>query len=213
MKYVPHTLYGLTRRTAYELWRGPVSVQRQDETDLSGGLCVLHLALRQGTSGQPLIESRSVYASLAHEPPDDALLRAVYWNSHTAPRRGQVEDAQIKIPAKFVLLPISYVHQWIGMLERLPTVIRAFPDKDDSLPICSLRVDTRMVASVFEQVWQVMPDQQSELTHVWQTIWQEMALALQNSPTVTDIEEHFPCVQLPQDAYDFQQYQPSLDIS
>jgi hypothetical protein len=28
MAYVPHTLYGLTRRTAYDLWRGPTFIEK-----------------------------------------------------------------------------------------------------------------------------------------------------------------------------------------
>jgi len=185
----------------------------RNEDDMAGGARVLHLALRKGTSMKPVVESRAVYASLVDETQPDGLLRAIYWDSQTVKRDSSPETTPIKIPAKFVRVPVERVRQWIGAFDTLSTSLHVSSEEDDSLPICSLRIEIDAVYSVFERVWQVTPDEENELQRVWQEVWLQTGLALQTSPGVTDIEENFSCVEPKPDVYDFQTYQPSLNVS
>jgi len=213
MKSVKSTFYGHVRRTAYELWRGPDYVLTPDEDNPVGGLCILRLALRKGTSMKPLIESRAVYTSLTDDTQHGAILRAVYWDSQTVKRDSPPETTPIRIPAKFVQVPVERVRQWISAFDNLPTSLRVSRQQDDSLPICSLRIEIDPVDSVFEKVWRVIQNEDIELNHTWQDIWQEMNLALQTCPSITEMEEDFPCVKSqPDDVYDLQAYKPSLDL-
>ncbi|HEU5382701.1 MAG TPA: hypothetical protein VFV38_45425 [Ktedonobacteraceae bacterium] len=209
MTGVKRTSYGRVRRLAYDLWRGPEYATRQNENDLSGGRCLLHLAIRQGITAKPQLEARSVYSSFE---PEDAILRAIYWDSRAAAQNSVLDDQQIKIPAKFVSVPFARVQQWVDAFANLQNVLDISPQQDDSLPICSLRVEIDPVYCLFEKVWQVRPGEVNELQRAWQTIWQQMGLVLQASPVITDVEEHFRCVEGKTDAYDFQAYHPSLTL-
>ena len=217
MTGVKKTFYGRVRRTAYDLWRGPdyvENVEKEDEDNPLGGFCVLRLAIRKGETARPLIESRAVYAILRLDDPQDAILRAIYWDNkeimHTT--HSTPYDTPFKIAAKFVQIPLTLVQQWISSLENLQTSIQTSSHEDDSLPICTLRVETETVSSVFEKTWQVVEGENSELNHIWQVIWQQMGLALETSPIITDVEESFPCIKPELDVYDLQAYKPSLDL-
>lgn len=211
MSSVKRNFYNRVRRTAYELWRGSNYVLTSDENDPVGGLCILRLALRKGTSMKPLIESRAVYASLTDETQGDAILRAIYWDSQSV-KRDSPPNTPVKVSAKFVKVSSTQVVQWIRMFDDLSTSLRSAVEQDDSLPICSLRIEINSVGDVFERVWPVVQDEDVELNRAWQKIWQKMKLALQTSPNVTDVKEKFPCVEPEPDAYDFQTYKPSLDL-
>ena len=215
MKSVKPSFYGRVRRTAYDLWRGPDYISDPDEESPLHGFCVLRLAIRKGETAKPLIESRAVYTILYRDDPQDAILRAVYWDNkdiigttHSTPY-----DTPFKIPAKFVQIPLTLVQQWISSLEHLQTSIQTSSHEDDTLPICTLRVETEAVSSVFEKTWQVVEGENSELNRIWQQIWQQMGLALETAPIITDLEESFPCIKPERDVYDLQAYKPSLDLS
>lgn len=213
MTSIKGSFYGRVRRTAYELWRGPDYLQKLDDETFGGGPCLLRLALRRRTSMDPQIEARAIYATLADEVQVNAVLRAVYWDSKSVvhvDRHNPPEDAPFQIPAKFVRVPIIQVHQWIKRFDGLQTSLRAFPLQEDSLPICSLRIEVDSVYSVFEKAWQVLPGVQDDLTGVWQEVWSEMGKVLQASPCVRGIEESFPCIQGKPEAYDLQAYEPLL---
>ena len=81
----------------------------------------------------------------ACDDPHDAILRAIYWDSkgimgttHRTPY-----DTPFKIAAKFVHIPLALVQQWISSLEHLQTSIQTVSHEDDTLPICTLRVENR----------------------------------------------------------------------
>lgn len=209
---VRKSFYGRVRETAYELWRGPAFVRMKNEDDMAGGMHVLHLALRKGTSMKPVLESRAIYASLADETQPDGLLRSIYWNSQTVKRDSPMETP-VKIAAKMVRIPLSKVRQWVSVFEKVQTSFERLAEADDSWPICSLRVEIDTVYSVFEKVWQVDPGKEDELQRAWRQVWQEMGQALQSCPAVTEIEEIYSHIEPGADALDFQVNQPTLDLS
>ncbi len=217
MLVVQGTFYGHVRRTAFNLWRGPDYVEKrekEDEDDFLGGVRVLRLAIRRGETAKPMIESRSVYAILRPDDPRDVLLRAIYWDNteirHTT--HDTPIDTPFKMAAKFVRFPLASLYQWIRLLENLSTSIQTTSSKDDTLPICTLRVETSPVSSVFEKTWQVVDGENDELNRVWREIWQQMAQILQTSPSLTDINESFHCVEAKPNIYDLQAYQPTLNV-
>ncbi len=211
MTDVQPPLHTRVRRTAYDLWRGPNFLQTRDENDLIGGNRILRLAIRKGISIKPLIEARAVYAILEDEMAE-AVIRAVYWDSHTFIRNLLPEETVTRIPVKFVRIPREKLQCWLEAFAGLHTSIQISVREDTSLPICSLRVETSAMQCSFEKVWQVVPDEDKELNCIWQEIWQEMGLALQTAPIVADVEESFPDTQIEPDSYDFQSYQPSLSL-
>ncbi len=211
MTGVQPPLHTRVRRTAYDLWRGPSYLQKKDDNDPVGGNCVLRLAIRKGISIKPLIEARAVYTILGDEM-EDAVIRAVYWDSHTFIRNQPPEKTVTRIPVKFVRISGERLQGWLEAFAGLHTSIQISVREDTSLPICSLRVETSAAECSFEKVWQVVPDDDIELNRVWQETWQAMGLALQTAPIVADVEESFPDTQIEPDAYDFQSYQPSLNL-
>jgi hypothetical protein len=204
-------LHTRVRRTAFNLWEGPNSLYTRDENDLIGGNCVLRLAIRKEISIKPIIEARAVYAIL-EDGADDVVIRAVYWDSHTFIRNLPLVETVTKLPVKFVRIPHEQLQHWVEAFAGLHTSIQISVREEASLPICSLRVETSAVECSFEKVWQVVPDDDRELNRVWQEVWQEMGLALQTAPTLTDMEESFPHAQIEPGSYDFQSYQPSLNL-
>jgi hypothetical protein len=185
----------------------------REEDDLSGGSHVLHLAFREGDSISPLIESRAAYVSLVDQTQPDALLRAIYWDSQTVKRDSPPETTPVAIAAKFVRVPFERIQQWLSVFDNLHPSLQVSLPRDDDVPLCSLRIEIDPTCRVFEKVWPVLPGEDIELNHAWQTVWRQMGAALQTYPAVTDIEEQFPCAEPEPDSYDFQAYQPSLDLS
>lgn len=219
MTQMKGSYYGRVRRTAFALWRGPDYVQNGgDEMTVISGHCLFRLALRKESAETPQtqIEARAVYGNLlADEAQSHAILRAVYWDSQTVIRNNRhdpPETASFKIPARFVRIPITQARQWVKSFDGLQTSVQVFPLQDDSLPICSLRIETDPVYSGFEKIWQVMPGERNELIHAWQKIWLEMGDVLQTSPTISGIEESFPCGEGKAEVYDFQAYEPLLNL-
>lgn len=213
MTTVKSSYYGRARRTAFALWRGPNYMRNTDEEHPWSGLCVLRLAMRKDTpEARYQLEARAVYAYLAYEDQQHAILRATYWDSQTARGKSREDTGPIKVPVRFVQIPLSLIQQWLHAFDAIPTSIRAFAHTDDTLPICSLRVETEAVDCAFEKVWQVVNSEDGELNRVWQEIWHQMGAALQTAPHVTDIEERFPRVEPEPDPYDFQTYQPTMSL-
>ncbi len=217
MPIVKETFYGHVRRTAFNLWRGPDYVENsemEDVTDFLGGVLVLRLAIRKGETAKPMIESRSVYAYLNPNEPQDAVLRSMYWDNtairHTTHNTSL--DTPFAIAAKFVRLPLTSLQQWIHSLENIATTVQTTSQENHILPICTLRVATSGVSSVFEKTWQVVEGENVELNRAWQAIWRQMEQVLQTSPSLTDIKESFHCVEVKPDVYDLQAYQPTLNV-
>lgn len=215
MTRIKSSFYGQVRRTAYALWTGSDYLHNQSNSNPLGGDCLLRLAIQKRNSVNPQIEARAVYAyydSFVGETESDAVLRAVYWDSQTVVRTSSLEVTPIQIPARFVQVPIIQVRQWIGTFDGIQTPIQVFPLSDDNLPICSLRVEVDYLHSVLEKIWQVIPNEQNELTRVWLDIWHQMGKALQVCPIITDITESFPHIEGKPEAYDFQAYEPLLTL-
>ena len=201
------------RRTAFGLWYGPDYMLAQDENDPWNGFCVLRLALRQNTERRRVrIESRAAYAYLAHEEQREAVLRAVFWDNQITVGKSRDDTSPIKIPAKFVTIPVTQVQQWLHTFDGVSTSIRAFDRDDETLPVCSLRVETNDTNCVFEKVWQVVEGEESELNRVWQETWRQMGQSLQTAPIITGLEEFFPCVKVEPDSYDLEGYTPTLHL-
>lgn len=216
MAPIKRSFYGRVRSTAYELWRGSDRLANREDDNFCGGYRILRLALRQGTSSDPQIEARAAYAYLASETPPDAILRAMFWDSKTVVRKSRDDppaDTPFTIPAKFVQIPITQVRQWVQKFDGLQTSLQVVSQEDDSLPICSLRIETNYVDNVFEKVWRVLPGERDALTRLWLEVWHEMGHILQTYPAITGIEESFPCVEGRPEVYDFQAYEPSLTLS
>ena len=215
MAPIKQSFYGRVRMTAFQLWRGPSYVVKPGE-DPFGGFCLLRLALRQETSGNPRIEARAVYASFTDEEASDAILRAMSWESKLVIRKKRddtPEDAPFTIPATFVRVPLPQVQQWVKRFDGFQLSLQLLPRKEYDLPICSLRIETDYVSNAFEQTWQVLPGNQDELTRAWLEIWHEMGVALQTHQAITGVEESFPCVEGKPEVYDLQGYQPLLTLS
>jgi hypothetical protein len=214
MPIVERSYYGNVRRTAYDLWLGPNYIQDTNDDDtLFGGLCVLRLAIRKGTTMKPEIEARAVYATLRPDYPQDVILRAMYWDSKTVVR-STPPGTPFKIAARFVRIPLKLLLQWIASLENIPTTIQTKANEDDSLPICTLKVETNSVTNLLEKTWQVVEGENAEINRVWQAVWQQMGQALQTYPIITALEESFPSkyIQLQAEPYDLQAYQPTLNL-
>jgi hypothetical protein len=107
---------------------------------------------------------------------------------------------------------LELLQQWIGSLENLPTTIQTTSHEDDSMPICTLKVETNAVTSRFEKTWQVIEGENSELNRAWQAIWQQMGQALQTAPVVTGLEESFSDPKVETERYDLHAYTPSLNL-
>jgi hypothetical protein len=210
------SFYERERATAYNLWRGPRSLNSQGDREFCGGPCVLRLALRQGTSSKPQIEARAAYASFYSEELPDAIVRAMSWESKSMIRnsRGEtLEHPPFTIPAKFVRIPIGTVQQWVKKFDGIQTTLQLTPQEADTLPICSLRIETNSVYNAFEKVWQVSPGEPSELLRAWLEVWHDMGIALQTHRAIMDVEESFPCVEGRPEVYDLQGYQPLLTLA
>lgn len=211
MTDVQPPLHTRVRMTAFDLWRGPNFLQTRDENDLLGGNRVLRLAMRKGLSIKPEIEARAVYAILEEEI-DDVVIRAVYWDSHTLIRNRPPEETVTKIPVKFARISRKQLQHWLEAFAGIHTLIQISVREEPGIPICSLRVEMSALSCSFEKVWQVVPDDDRALNRVWQEVWQEMGLALQTAPMVADVKESFPDTCIEPDPYDFQSYQPSLNL-
>ncbi|HEU5378292.1 MAG TPA: hypothetical protein VFV38_22950 [Ktedonobacteraceae bacterium] len=161
---------------------------------------------------EPQIEARAAYASLVDETQPDAILRAVYWNSQTVIPSSPPETTPMKIPARFVQVPNIQTQQWIRRFEGLQTSLQIFSLQNDSLSICSLRIEIDSVDSVFEKVWQVPPDEQDGLTRAWIEVWDNMGKALQTCPVIAGVEESFASLEEKPEAYDLQGYKPVLTL-
>ena len=111
--------------------------------------------MRKGISIKPLIEARAVYTILGDEK-DDAVIRAVYWDSHTFIRNLPPEETVTRIPVKFVRISDEQLQHWLEAFAGIQTSIQISAHEDISLPICSLRVETSAVDCSFEKVWQVV---------------------------------------------------------
>ncbi len=208
--------YGRERLTAYALWRGPDFVRIRADGDLSGGHCVLRLALRQGNSSHPQIEGRAAFASFHYEEQPDAIVRAMSWEKRLGVRTNRTDplsETPFTIPAKFVRVPIALVRQWVKRFDGMQTTLQLTPQEDDSLPICSLRIEADYVYNAFEKVWQVIPGDSSEPLRAWLEVWHDMGMALQTQQALTDVEESFPCVEGRPEVYDLQAYEPWLTLS
>jgi hypothetical protein len=211
MTDVKSSFYGRVRRTAYDLWRGPRYMHKQDENDPVGGHCVLRLAIQKGTTMEPMIEARAVYTAFGTEM-EDAVLRAFYWDGHTFVHNIPSEETHVKIPVKFVQISGEQLQHWLRSFAGLSTSIQISSPEGISLPICSLRIETSLVDCAFEKVWTVVQDEDRELNRVWQETWQQMGVALQTASAIADVEESFPNTRIEPDSYDFQSYQPSLSL-
>ncbi len=208
------SFYGRVRMTAFQLWRGPSYVVKDGE-DPFGGFCLLRLALQQGTSTNPQIEARAVYASWADDETSDAILRAMSWESKLEIKKKRdetPEDTPFTIPATFVRVPIPQVRQWVKRFDGLYISLQLLPRIEYELPTCSLRIETNSASNAFEIVWPVGTGEQSELLRAWQEIWHEMGVALQRHQTITGVEESFPCVEGRPEVYDLQGYKPLLTL-
>ncbi len=217
MSVIKKSFYGHVHSTAFDLWNGPDYVEKRkkgNEDDFLGGGRVLRLAIRKGEAAMPLIESRAVYAYLNPDESQDILLRGMYWDNTAISYRTRDTplDTPFKIAVKFVRLPLALLQQWLHSLENLSTAIQTTSRADDTLPICSLRVEIDGVSSVFEKTWQVVEGENTELNRVWQDIWRQMEQILQTSTSLTNIEESFPCIEVKPDVYDLHAYQPSLNL-
>ncbi len=214
MTIVKSTYYGRARRTASGLWRGSDYMHDQDDDHPWSGFCVLRLAIvmSEAITMNHQIESRAAYASLARETEQNAILRAVYWDSWTAVGKGRDYTGPIKVPARFVHIPIFLVRQWLSAFDHLQTSIRAFASTDETVPICSLQVKTEASQCAFEKVWQVVPGEEEELNLLWQVVWQQMGESLLTAPSVAPPEESFPRVDGDPSAYDLQAYTPTLKV-
>lgn len=215
MAPVKRSFYGQVRTTAYNLWHGSDYLIKQDESNYCGGHCILRLALRQRDSTHPLLEARAVYAYLAHETQPDAILRAMSWDSKTVVSKSRDDppaDTPFTIPAKFVQVPITQVRQWVQTFAGLQTSLQIVSLPDDSLPICSLRIETNYIDNAFEKVWQVLPGERDELTRIWLEVWHKMGKMLQTCPAITSVQESFPCIEGKPEVYDFQAYEPLLTL-
>jgi len=191
MSVVKRMFYGHVRRTAYNLWEGPdyvESVKKDDEDDFWGGGRVLRLAIRKGEAAKPMIESRAVYAYLNPDESQNTLLRGMYWDNTALSFRTRSTpiDTPFTIAVKFVRLPLALLQQWIHSLKNIPTTIQTTSHEDDTLQICTLRVETDGVSSVFEKTWQVVEGENIELNRAWQAIWQQMGESLQTAPPLTN---------------------------
>lgn len=211
------SFYGQVRSTAYNLWRGSDWLANRDDSNFCGGHRILRLAMRQGTSSDPQIETRAVYAYVADETQPDAIVRAVFWDSKTVVRRGHRDpndppaNTPFTIPAKFVQIPITHVRRWVQRFDGLQTSLQVVSVEED-LPICSLRIETSYVDNVFEKVWQVLPGEQDEITRIWLEVWHEMGHMLQTCQALTSVKESFPCVEGKPEVYDLQAYEPVLTL-
>ncbi len=218
MSVIKKSFYGHVHSTAFDLWDGPDYVEKRkkgNEDDFLGGGRVLRLAIRKGEAAMPMIESRAVYAYLNPDESQDTLLRGMYWDNTAISYRTRDTsiDTPFTIAVKFVRLPLALLQQWIHSLENIPTTIQTTSWEDDTLQICTLRVETDGVSSVFEKTWQVVEGENVELNRAWQDIWRQMEQILQTSPTLTNIEESFPCIEIQPDVYDSHAYQPTLNLS
>lgn len=213
MNTIKPSYHGRARKTAHALWKGSDYMLNQADDHSWSGFCVLRLAMRQETATGHEIEARAAYASLADKTEQNAILRAVYWDSRTLAGKSREDTGPIKVPARFVQIPISLVHQWLRAFDAVLTSIRVFAHSDDNSPICSLRIETNYVDSAFEKVWQALPGERDELTRVWLDRWHDMGKALQTYSAITGIEESFPCVEGKPEAYDFQAYEPLMTLS
>jgi hypothetical protein len=204
--------YGRMRRTALVLCQGPEYIQIHDESHSFGGRGVLHLALRKGTSMQPIIETRTIYVDVGDPAQENAVLRAVYWDSQAARQNNPDGESLLKIPGTFVQVSVAQTQQWVAAFDRLNIALLATVRADDSLPICTLRIERDNVYSAFAKTWQVIDGENTDLNHVWQDIWNQMARLLPISAVVTDVEEFFPCHEPGKDAYAYQAYQPTITL-
>ena len=215
MNKIKTSVSGWTRYVAFDLWRGPDFLKTRDEEEPFGGGCLLYLALREGETGQRLqIESRAIYSNFVER---QAVLRAVYWDNQVVRLDGRRMDLPIpvvkQVPARFVQVPMIQVQQWLDAFRDIETPILVEP-QEGALPICTLRITLSHVASVFEKVWEVTPGSTSPLQQAWNEVWQQLGEALRTSPALalTDIEESFPNVEPKPEAYELQNYVPTMTL-
>ena len=112
--------HGRARRTATMLLEDPSYMRNRDDEHPWSGLCILRLARQQDTAMQTIIEARAVYAYLAHEDQQNAILRVVSWDCQLLVGKSREDTSSIKIPARFVQIPLSLV-QHNGFAHSIPS--------------------------------------------------------------------------------------------
>jgi len=202
MSTIKKTTYGQIRGQAYDLWRGPDHLVKQSETDQIGGLPVLALLLRSGTSLKPVLESRTVFGRI-DEP--SALLRAISWDSNSI--NSQDPSLKLKMPLKCVEIPVQQIQDWIGSFAHLVTALPFPPYADDSVPICSLHIELDSVYATFQKTWQMRSESTDVLQNNWVDIWKKMEQCLQTHLACTEFSEHFAAEMDTSSVYDIGAYQ------
>lgn len=202
MSTTKKTTYGQVRGQAYDLWRGPDYLIKQAGPDQIGGLPVLAFLLRSGTSLKPVLESRIVFGR-TDEP--SALLRAVSWDSSAINSRDPA--LKLKMPLKCVEVPVQQIQDWIGSFAHLTTALPFPPYADDSIPICSLRIELDSVYATFQKTWQMRSESTDAFQNNWVDTWKKMEQCLQTHAACTEFSEHFEIEMNTSSVYDIGAYQ------
>jgi hypothetical protein len=204
---MPQSPYGQARYTAFQVWRGPACAYHHAEADIAGGLSTLQLRMRQETAHSFQIESRAAYGGTSLEDNVDALLRATCWDTSTIASGAALP---LHIPITYIRIAHTQVQIWMQRFHALTAMILPQSPPSPTATICTLRIETDSVSSVFEQTWVVGTSQHAGLQQAWNTVWDEMAQALEAGTAVDSVEESFDEPGPAASPVDWQTYYPLL---
>lgn len=203
------SVYGVVRREAFAILRGPSSVEVKDEFGEVSfwGWPTLSLEVRVGRPVR--IESRLVYANLLDDSQDTVVLRAATWNAG-ATLQGMQDHGpnyRLALPARFVQLPTGELRAWLAEFDTVTVAIKGTPQDDDDIPIRRIRIEYDYFACIFEKVWQIRDADSARLNQTWELIWDRLTQQLLTAPAIANVDEYFS--PLNHDIhYDLQSYQP-----
>jgi hypothetical protein len=207
----PLGAYGKVRVQAKAVWRGPSYLywitEEEDENHVSQGSPIFQLEVRH-KQPKDHVESRTVLG-VWHWGDDvqrHALLRAVQWDGRTVRRIVQKnEPYSLIIAARFVLIPMAQLRDWVAQFSDV--AIPFGPQKGIVTEIRRLRIELDYDNRASERIWDVDDPTCVELNHRWKSIWNDMTVALETQPVITQIDENYK-VQRLEYQFDFEAYEP-----
>ena len=207
----PASAYGALRSQTSAILTGPKSLTL--DKGFYGWPC---LTLQIQAGWEDRVESRIVYANLANQEQEIAILRAVFWDGEAnkkAIRQGQPISTPT-LAARFVVIQTSKLNEWLSSFADIS--VKAFDnfetEEDDRADIKKLKIVIDYKSSIFERVWQTSKDIYTNLNEPYAAVWSEMTdLLLQEKPYDGTINEDF-WIGNPPVEYDFDAYNPDFNL-
>jgi hypothetical protein len=169
--------------------RGPDGIAWQHDNDGYWGGLTLHLGKRQYRSDYN--ESISVYTDLFNNTMSFAVVRIVNWHGQNARKnlRNHPTDFQLKLNAKFVEVPKTWVIEWVNRFPSISTMPGDYVSAQDP-EIRRIKLVLGNAVHAFEKVW-IDRGEPDTLNEVWEEMWEKIMEVSINIPNMDRVTESF----------------------